>query len=330
MRRFGKALTAAVIVCGFGTCGGVRADVIASIGLSGNASAVLEHYSDSGADLGQFASLSKTVVGMVGAPNGNLYVLGQDASGFGALYQFNGSTGALLNSYDLGSAGVLANTGQFAITSNGNVLVGSTHTTGNSQTGVLEFNGSTLAYMGDTGVFGHTPTNGPAFPVVAVAPDGDVLVQPEPVGTRRYTFQPGNPVDILTLDNSFVSSATGKIEFNGSNPDFYVRVGGSHIDQYSGTTGNLLGTYMTFNTNGGLGMEDFVFGGGSVFVALYNGGDVPRLSRYDAATGTFLNDVATFPVNRNQFSVAYLAPEPGTLALAAAGLGMLVTRRRRG
>jgi hypothetical protein len=241
----------------------------------------------------------------------------------GSVLQYNASTGAFINTF----ATTAKFPGPLAFGADGKLYVG----VGDQ---VQQFDGTTGALIG-TFASGHSlsSVSGMAFDG-----SGNLFVGDGVTGVVDKFDSTGAFVSTFVSGQAALVNGTGGLLFNGSTLLVAATFGtggptwGNQILAFD-TAGTLLGNFASgANLNGPSGMA---FGpDGNLYVLNYAGGSVVRYTSAGAFVDTF---IASGPgsmrgiafVNDASLGGGGSVPEPGTVALAAAGLlGVLLLRKR--
>ena len=261
-----------------------------------------------GADDGTLLSGYGQLSGMAIGPNGKLFVANYSSSN-PVIYEFDPITGSLLSTFAIDplSNGLIAD---IAFGKDGNLYAMDIN---NQQ--VLEFNGSTGAFIGEFLSGGHL---GFAYPI-AFEPNGDLLAGDQN-NANIEEFSPAG-VYIRTLPG-FVSQPTaiavdptGRIIEGGAFGDIHLWTGASYTLIYSPASTDTV--------------NNLVYGpDGNFYWTTNESWTVRKLNGTTYAASIFAtNDSSNDLVQ--PFGIAFpsaSAPEPGTWLLLAAGLAWMVRR----
>jgi outer membrane protein assembly factor BamB len=176
-----------------------------------------------------------TPVGMTFGPNGNLYVGSVSPSGLGQILEYNGSTGAFINTFVSPGSGGLSAPPWSLIFAGGRLLVSS------GQRGVLSYNATTGAFQGTFVTPGSSGLSSVSYMVFG--PDGNLCISN------------GSLNDVLRFDGAtgaflgtFVAPGSGGLDGAqgiafGSDGNLYVSSLLTHsVLEYNGSTGAFIGT----------------------------------------------------------------------------------------
>jgi streptogramin lyase len=259
-------------------------------------------------------TLGRDFTGLTFGPDGNLY-----ASRNGGQTAFNPVTGAVVREYNTGGGGQDLTFGPdgnlYSARFGGIVKIDRV-----SGASTLFTSGGNLAN-----------TRGLAF-----GPDGNLYV----AESSFFNIQRFDGTTGAFLGNFATNIVTPYGLTFGQDGSLYVSTGSSNsVLRYNGTTGALLGTFVAAGSGGLSGARDLAFGpDGNLYVASFQ---TDSVLRYNGTTGAFVDVFAsgggldqptylTFGPATN----GAVIPEPGTVALLAAGVlplagGAAAARRRR-
>lgn len=302
-----------------------RADLVISTGVGGYSGPRMQRYSNTGADLGAFGSMgSETLDALTSTPDGHVYPVGNTLGG-GNLYHFDEAGTLVSMKFSSSVVGLPSGVAVGA----GFLFVGSTHFSNffpDTITGVLEFDATTLAYLGNPLPM-PTPSGSPwcAQQDLAFGDDGRLYVADQQSVSRYRVTRIG----LLLHDTTFSIAATGNIAVHAGS---IFLSDGNKIDRYD-TAGAFQGTFVAAGAGGLQTINDYVFGDdGGLYITSSGprGGDYwpgpSQLMRFDAATGAFQQQLLYEPGSTEyspQLGLITYVPEPAStalLVLAAAGL----------
>jgi hypothetical protein len=256
--------------------------------------------------------------GIVFGPNGNVFVA---SFGSKSILQFNGLTGAFINTFVSSNSGGLNLPGGLAFGPDQNLYVASGGTSS-----VNKYNGTTGAFIG--AIAAPSQTTGLRF-----GPDGNLYVTgngggPGGDSVQQFDGTTGAFLKTFVTAGSGGLSDPGDLSF-GPNGDLFVPDTNAVLE-FSGNTGAFIGE---FANSGGLSAASGISFGpaGDLFVA---SGFTSSVKRYNGTTGAYLGDFVTSGSGGLEFPqyVAFSpAPEPGTFLTVGLLLGarsFFRTRRR--
>ena len=233
----------------------------------------------------------------------------------------------------------------------GYVFVGSTNAgfSIGPQTGVLEFNAATGAFVRNALPLSTPPSPHQAESDVQVGPDGELYVSAGGVVSRYAIASTGT----LTLDTQ-LADGNAKILFHAGSTDFYLRPldannapTGTLFGHYD-EDGNLLGTLQLTGAPSSVsftsGVSSYAFGDdGILYAEVGSAQALPGLPagnhilRFNAQTGAYIDSILNSGSNEisnlNYVPSAIaanisLVPEPASLLLLGSAIPVLYRRRR--
>jgi autotransporter-associated beta strand protein len=196
----------------------------------------------------------------------------------------------------------------------------------NTYTGATTVNAGTLLVTGSISGSPSTVKSGAIF-------GGDGVTGPLNVESGA-TVAPGNPVGTLRTGNLLMASGSAlKLEINSAAPATgYDQLSVTGSADITGSTLSLSGTYLASlgspndlffvllndNSDGTIGTFNGLPEGSNVFSTSGQGFRITYTANFDNTSFTGGNDIALMPV-----------PEPAVTTSVIAGLGLLLSRRRR-
>jgi WD40 repeat protein len=242
----------------------------------------------------------------------NLYVASSSSV---QVLQFNGSTGAFVNTFVPAGSGGLTLPYALTFGSDGNLYVSSE--SGNQ---VLQYNGATGAFLS---TFVSTASGGLLDPFgLTFGPDGNLYVASQSNQVLRYNGSTG------AFLNAFVAAGSGGLSEPTSltfGPDGNLYVASqrnSQVLRYSGSTGAFLSAFVPSGSGGLVEPTGLAFGpDGNLYVTSLG---TNQVLRYNGSTGAFLS--AFVPSGSGGLNEPYsliFGPD-GNLYVASLGSGQVL------
>jgi hypothetical protein len=304
-----------------------RADLFTT----GRPVAFVHHFDASGHDLGTFPPGSpfqtEELNSITRGPDGALYML-DNLLGRGRVFRFDPWTGVVDSGYTPFESPELTIPFGIAFDATGALYVGSTRFfAGNiGQTAVLRRDPISKRLQTYVSL---TIPNGRHISDLAIGGDQSLYVAIPGAAVQRFVDQ--------YLDRSIISLVgrgnDGSAIAIGPDGDLYLGTEAAGVQRYDPLTGALLGTFVAPGMGGIAAVNDVLFApDGYLYVS---SSSVGKIARFDPLSGsyvdTFVSVPPLMPGSGGGWEIAYVVPEPSSLALiGSVGLSWGLRRRAKG